>query len=58
MTEEQRIKKRIMDELKKRPKFKVYCILCGEYCTTVSSQRELMHYDCWVQWKKSRPKPQ
>lgn len=54
MNESERIKKEIKDRLKALPKIKVYCILCGEYCTTVSSQREMMHFDCWVEWKKSR----
>lgn len=58
MTEEQRMKKIIKDRLSKRPKIKVYCILCGEYCTTVSEQRELIHFDCYIKWKKTRQKPQ
>lgn len=57
MTEEERMKKRIMDRLKARPHFKIYCILCREYCTTASEQREMVHYDCWVSWKKSHQKP-
>lgn len=54
MTETERIKQQIKGELKKRPKIKIYCILCGEYCATISSQRELLHFDCWAKWKKSR----
>lgn len=58
MNEEQRIKKRILDDLKARPHFKIYCILCKKYCTTTSEKREMVHYDCWVEWKKARRKPQ
>ena len=57
MNEEQRIKKEIMDRLRAKPKFKIYCLLCKEYCTTTSEEREMVHYDCWVAWKKSRQKP-
>jgi len=57
MTQEDRIKKKIRDNLKKLPHFKVYCILCKEYCTTASFQQKLMHFDCWIQWKKSLRKP-
>lgn len=57
MNEEQRIKKEIMDRLKARPKFKIYCLLCGKLCTTTSHEREMIHYDCWVAWKKSRQNP-
>lgn len=57
MTHEEKIKKEIMDRLHARPHFKVYCLLCKEYCATTSEQREMIHYDCWVAWKKSRQKP-
>lgn len=57
MTNDERIKKEIMDRLKARPHFRVYCLLCEEYCTTVSEMREMVHYDCWVEWKKSRQNP-
>lgn len=56
MTYEERIKKEIMDRLKALPKIKIYCILCKKLCVTSSHERELMHYDCWIEWKKSRPK--
>lgn len=57
MNEEQRIKKEIMDRLNARPKFKIYCLLCGEHCVTTSEQREMIHYECYISWKKSRQKP-
>ena len=57
MTYEETIKKRIMDDLKNLPKFKIYCLLCGKLCTTTSHERELMHFDCYVEWKKTRQNP-
>lgn len=57
MTEEEQIKRRIKKKLEEIPKFKIYCLLCGKLCCTTSEQREIIHYDCWVEWKKSRQKP-
>lgn len=54
MNETDKVKKRIQKELHEKSTIRIYCIICRQHCVTISEQRELVHYECWLAWKRSR----
>lgn len=47
MTQEEDIKKQILEKLHQGEHYKLYCCVCGEYLTTATYfQMYIVHFDC------------
>lgn len=52
MKQNDKLRREILDRLHEKTYFKINCIWCGKHCATVSEEREMIHYDCWLEYKR------
>lgn len=54
MNHEQHIKNEIRRKLHELPRVQIFCMVCRKLLCTITTQRELICWDCWVERRQPR----